>query len=87
MINLHFQTYDMKKLSVLVLLLSGLTVFAQQVPKKVLVAHFTNTRCSVCASRNPGFFNNLDNQNNGDLIHIAYHPSRPYNSNLIGSCT
>lgn len=58
----------------------GIIGVAQMVPKKVLVAHFTNTLCSVCATRNPGFLDNLNNQNMGDLIHIAYHPSRPYNT-------
>ena len=49
---------------------------AQQVPKAVLVEHFTNTVCSVCANRNPGFYLNLRQQ--PGLLHIAYHPSSPY---------
>jgi hypothetical protein len=47
-----------------------------QVPKKVVVEHFTNTRCSVCASRNPGFYNNYKTQ--AGVIHLAIHPSSPY---------
>lgn len=49
-----------------------------QVPKNVVVEHFTNTRCSICASRNPGFFSNLNN--NPNVIHLAIHPSSPYSS-------
>lgn len=50
--------------------------FAQAVPKKVIVEHFTNSYCSICASRNPGFYNNL--WQFADVLHIAYHPSAPY---------
>jgi len=49
-----------------------------QVQKNVVVEHFTNTRCGICASRNPGFFTNLNN--NPDVIHLAIHPSSPYSS-------
>ncbi len=63
----------------LVVLLLGATdaVQAQAVPQVVLVEHFTNTRCSVCFNRNPGFYQNLAQQPAGTL-HIAYHPSSPY---------
>jgi hypothetical protein len=47
-----------------------------QVPRKVIVEHFTNTVCSVCANRNPGFRNNL--QATDSLLYISYHPSSPY---------
>jgi len=57
------------------LLLSIFTVFSQ-VPKKVIVEHFTNTLCSVCASRNPGFRTNLNAQDS--ILYISYHPSSPY---------
>lgn len=56
---------------------------AQDVPKNIVVEHFTNTRCSACASRNPGFYNVLNQ--NPDVIHIAYHPSRPYSSCLFST--
>ncbi|MBL0328284.1 MAG: T9SS type A sorting domain-containing protein [Bacteroidetes bacterium] len=52
-----------------------------QVPKKVVVEHFTNTKCSVCALRNPGFYSNLYNQT--DVIHLAIHPSSPYSACLF----
>ncbi|MGB1004480.1 MAG: T9SS type A sorting domain-containing protein, partial [Salibacteraceae bacterium] len=53
------------------------------VPKKIIVEHFTNTRCSNCASRNPGFFNNFNNSDTGDMIHLAIHPSSPYSSCIL----
>ncbi len=49
----------------------------QAVPKTVLVEHFTNTRCSVCSSRNPGFYANL-RQQPASTLHLAYYPSSPY---------
>lgn len=49
-----------------------------QSPKTVLVEHFTNTKCSICASRNPGFYSTLDNY--PQVIHIAFHPSSPYSN-------
>ena len=49
---------------------------AQAVPKAIVVEHFTNTLCSVCAGRNPGFYANLRQQ--PGVLHIAYHPSSPY---------
>jgi hypothetical protein len=52
-----------------------------QVPKKIVVEHFTNTNCSICATRNPGFYTNLNNQQ--DVLHIAIHPSSPYASCLL----
>lgn len=62
------------------LLLLTTLVFFQialaQVPQKIVVEHFTNTRCSICAGQNPGFYNNLKNQNG--VIHLAIHPSSPY---------
>ncbi len=61
------------------LLLSVVTL--AQVPRNVLVEHFTNTRCGICANRNPGFFANLNNY--PDVIHLAIHPSSPYSSCLL----
>lgn len=56
------------------------TVVAQ-VPKKVVVEHFTNTRCGICGSKNPGFYNNLSNF--PDVIHLAIHPSSPYSNCVL----
>jgi hypothetical protein len=60
--------------------LSALISFAQ-VPKKVVVEHFTNSRCSACAARNPSFYTNLNS--NPGVIHLAVHPSSPYSSCLL----
>ena len=49
-----------------------------QVAKKIVVEHFTNSFCSICGSRNPGFYNNLSN--NSGVLHLAVHPSAPYSS-------
>ena len=57
--------------------LGALPTRAQGVPQTVLVEHFTNTRCSVCFSRNPGFYANL-RQQPATTLHLAYHPSSPY---------
>ncbi len=51
---------------------------AQQLPKRyVLLEHFTNSRCSVCASKNPAFYSLIANYPD-DVHHIAYHPPIPY---------
>ncbi len=59
-------------------LLITLSSSAQQVPRNVVAEHFTNTYCSVCASRNPGLFANLTSF--PQVLHIAYYPSAPYAS-------
>ena len=61
-------------------LLSLQTSLLAQVPRKVLVEHFTNTRCGICGGKNPGLFQNLEA--NPSVIHLAIHPSSPY-SNCI----
>jgi hypothetical protein len=54
-----------------------------QVEKNVVVEHFTNTRCSICASRNPGFYTNLGGQSN--VLHLAIHPSNPYSNCVLNN--
>jgi hypothetical protein len=67
----------MRKLSSLVILLfCALIEVKSQVPRKIVVEHFTNTYCSVCANRNPGFFSNVASQQN--VLQISIHPSAPY---------
>ena len=66
-----------------VFFLSALTNLSAQVEKKVVVEHFTNTRCSICANRNPDFFANLDNH--PDVLHIAIHPSSPYSDCFLNN--
>ncbi len=66
----------MKRLCTFILvLLMSVSVFSQT-EKTVVVEHFTNTKCSICASRNPAFYELLNNYPN--VLHIAYHPSSPY---------
>lgn len=69
----------MKKL--LVTLIWGIACFvsdAQNTVKRyVLLEHFTNSRCSICASKNPAFYDLIDNYPQ-DVHHIAYHPPIPY---------
>jgi hypothetical protein len=71
----------MKKsiLSFILLFVTGALI--AQVPQAIVVEHFTNTRCSVCASRNPGFYTNLNAQDN--VLHMAIHPSSPYSACLL----
>jgi hypothetical protein len=52
------------------------SIQAQPVARKVVVEHFTNTYCSVCASRNPGYHKNLFTF--PQVVHVSYFPSAPY---------
>ncbi len=49
-----------------------------QVEKKVIIEHFTNTKCGICASKNPALYETLGDY--PQLLHIAYHPSAPYSA-------
>lgn len=73
----------MKNRILLLLLLCGTFIGAQAqaVAKRIVVEHFTNTRCGICANRNPGFFSNLANY--PDVLHLAVHPSVPYSSCVL----
>ena len=50
---------------------------AQGVKKYATLEHFTNTRCTICSSRNPTMFSTIANYPD-QLHHIAYHPAVPY---------
>ena len=77
----YLKLYEMKlHLSLFTIALLITTLGFSQVPQKIVVEHFTNTRCSVCGSRNPGLFTNINNQNNPDILHLAVHPSSPYST-------
>src|SRR5260221_7207968 len=52
-----------------------------QVAKKIIVEHFTNTDCSICAALDPGFYANL-NAHPG-VLHLSIHPSAPYPNGLL----
>ncbi len=65
----------MKNFTIAALLLITTIVFAQ-VPKKIVVEHFTNTKCSICANANPTLYSNL--AAHPQILHLAIHPSSPY---------
>lgn len=59
---------------------SGLTA-QTSVPKYVLIEHFTNSKCSICASKNPAFYNLIQQpQYAPNIHHISIHPPYPYNT-------
>jgi hypothetical protein len=45
----------------------------------VMIEHYTNSRCGICASRNPAFFNLIDDYPS-DVHHISVHPPVPYSN-------
>ncbi|HMQ08696.1 MAG TPA: T9SS type A sorting domain-containing protein [Saprospiraceae bacterium] len=65
-------------LAAIVFLFSYTEDVSSQVSKNIIVEHFTNSRCPICANRNPGFYQNLRQQQNISCISI--HPSAPYNT-------
>jgi hypothetical protein len=47
--------------------------------KYVLIEHFTNSNCGICASRNPAFYNLITQaQYADDVHHVSVHPMFPY---------
>lgn len=69
----------MKKLLTLSLATTlAISISFAQAKKYVLVEHFTNTYCSICASQNPGFFSRIAVETNTKIHHIAIHSSVPY---------
>lgn len=68
----------MKKTIIFSFLLAATAAVAQPVAKKVVVEHFTNTLCGICASRNPGLYTTL--AANPNVLHLSVHPSSPYSS-------
>lgn len=59
------------------ILFFSIDAFGQAAKRYVLLEHFTNTRCGICSSRNPAFFD-LVQENEGNVHHIAVHPPYPY---------
>ena len=70
------------KISVIAFVL-GLLSFSvkAQTNKTNIVEHFSNTSCSACANNNVYVFNAVDN--NSGTLHIGYHPSSPYSSDVF----
>jgi hypothetical protein len=66
----------MKKITLLYFIAFLAFSLTAQVEKKVIVEHFTNTRCGVCKAKNPGLFDVLADY--PEVMHISYHPSSPY---------
>ena len=64
-----------KQLTLALSVLLFFPIFAQ-VEQKVIIEHFTNTRCGTCANKNPAFYETLANY--PQVLHVAYHPSSPY---------
>ena len=69
----------MKKSTLLLSFLFLSTFAFAQVQRYVTIEHFTNSKCSICASRNPAFYSLIDNYP-GAIHHVAVHPSFPYNT-------
>lgn len=63
-------------LTILFLALFASTSFGQA-KKYLMLEHFTNTNCSICAARNPAFFDLIANYPS-DIHHISIHPPYPY---------
>ena len=70
---------NIKNITLLLLLIVSQT--RAQVPLKMVVEHFTNTKCGVCASRNPAFYTNLNTQ--AAYTYLSIHPSSPYNTCVL----
>ncbi|MDX1912786.1 MAG: Omp28-related outer membrane protein [Saprospiraceae bacterium] len=70
-----------KLISHFVFLLFALSLSAQGAKKYVLIEHFTNSNCGVCANRNPAFYNLITQaQYADDVHHVSIHPMFPYPS-------
>lgn len=68
------------KISFLLLQMCSYYLCAQQVPLNGVIEHFTNTKCSACAYRNPDL---LQNVRNNQFQYISIHPSAPYASCVL----
>jgi len=73
----------MKSLICALLLSFSLIANAQEVPKNIIVEHFTNTKCGVCANWNPKFYAALAQKPN--VIHVSIHPSSPFSNCLFST--
>jgi Secretion system C-terminal sorting domain len=63
----------------LILLLSVISLQSQaQVALNSVIEHFTNTKCGICANRNPGLNANL--AMHPEMSHLSVHPSSPYST-------
>jgi hypothetical protein len=67
------------KIGLVLLFTYPLSIGAQNVKKYVLLEHFTNTRCGICAGSNPAFFTAINVEANKNVHHVSIHSSTPYN--------
>ena len=73
----------MKKFCLLLPFFLALTALTAQTSAKkyVLLEHISNSRCSICKSKNPAFYSLIGQvQYADDVHHLTYHPSVPYNN-------
>lgn len=73
----------MKKFFLLLLLIPAFEALIAQTPAKkyLLLEHITNSRCSICKTKNPAFYSLIGQaQYADDIHHISYHPSFPYST-------
>lgn len=67
-----------KHISIALFCAAASGLFAQNAAKKyLLLEHFTNSRCSICASKNPAFYATIG-QFPSDIHHLSIHPPVPY---------
>ena len=67
----------MKNILTSILISLAALLSAQEATRPVLVEHFTNTYCIICATRNPALYQVID-EFGADVHHITYFPSVPY---------
>ena len=82
-VNLNKSKYKHMKnlIPFCIAVLISIALPAQKVPLKSILEHFTNTKCSVCASRNPGLISNINKF--PSLSYISIHPSAPYSGCIL----
>jgi hypothetical protein len=71
------------KTCLLALISTPIYIGAQNVPKYVLLEHFTNSRCGVCAANNPAFYTRVGSLFGANAHHIAIHSNVPYSTCLF----
>lgn len=74
----RFKLDIMKQIfTLLIVMLIGFSLQAQ-VERKVIAEHFTNTKCAICANKNPAFNQLLEGY--PQVLRISFHPSSPYST-------
>ncbi len=69
-------------LQVILIFLVFLDLSQAQSKRYIFLEHFTNSRCGICASQNPGFFSRLQAYKN-EYHHMTVHPPIPYSQCLL----